>query len=228
MDNFFRRLKYYGIGFSIGLVFVIIIFKNKGCSWTPENRVKDAILQRIVFVDSLDLDFLNKQKINPSNLKTIISEGKVSFSDSKKTGAEKIYSFYSHLPNQKSISFCIALREKSFIVDIDFKHSQPLKYVPLVGKSKPFLFPKKTNWFSGKWESYKLEGIKSSSAPEQFTRSFFDNGYVIVPKKGVGVSESQDVFISTTSSVGPQRFKAKCRWFQEKLDILSIVKLENQ
>jgi len=62
MNTFLRRLKYYGIGFGIGLLFVFFIFKQKGCSWTPGNRVKEAVLNRIIVADSLDLAFLKGQK----------------------------------------------------------------------------------------------------------------------------------------------------------------------
>ena len=72
MDNFFRRLKYYGIGFGVGLVFVVFLFQQKGCSWTPGNRVKSAILERIIFVDSLDAAYLKTNHISKKSVRTFI------------------------------------------------------------------------------------------------------------------------------------------------------------
>ena len=50
-SSFIRRLKYYGIGFGIGLIFVFIFFQNRGCSWLPGNRVKNTVLERVMVVN---------------------------------------------------------------------------------------------------------------------------------------------------------------------------------
>ena len=46
--TFLRRLVYYLIGFGIGLIMVIFFFQNRGCSWLPENKVKETILRKII------------------------------------------------------------------------------------------------------------------------------------------------------------------------------------
>ena len=50
MKSWIKRLKFYGIGFGIGLFFVAFFFQNRGCSWLPSNRVKNAILDRLIVV----------------------------------------------------------------------------------------------------------------------------------------------------------------------------------
>ena len=123
MDNFFRRLKYYGIGFGIGLIFVVFLFQQKGCSWTPGNRVKSAILERIIFVDSLDAAYLKTNHLSKKSLRAFIENGTVSFLKSKRNGSEKLYHFHGKLGRVKSLDCLIAYREKSVVVDIDFEHS---------------------------------------------------------------------------------------------------------
>lgn len=112
MSSFLRRLKYYGIGFAIGLIFVVVIFQQKGCSWTPSNRVKSAVLDRIIFVDSLDSLYLVKHRISPIQLKEFIEGASISFSDSQREGNEKIYVFYNAFPQQENINCLIALGKR--------------------------------------------------------------------------------------------------------------------
>lgn len=54
MDRFKTRLKYYIVGFLIGLVIMFMIFGNRGCSWLPGNRVKNMIAEKEILIgDSL-------------------------------------------------------------------------------------------------------------------------------------------------------------------------------
>ena len=43
MGKFLRRLKFYAVGLGIGTIFTFMIFGNRGCSWLPDNRVKNMI-----------------------------------------------------------------------------------------------------------------------------------------------------------------------------------------
>jgi len=115
MDNFFRRLKYYGIGFGIGLIFVVLLFQQKGCSWTPGNRVKSAILERIIFIDSLDEIYIKAHNISPKILREFIENGTVSFLKSKRNGQEKLYHFHGTLGSDKSFNCLVGYREKSVV-----------------------------------------------------------------------------------------------------------------
>ena len=58
MTNLYRRLLYYGIGFGIGLVCVFFFFNNRGCSWLPENRVKEMVTERLIYIADSNLNIL--------------------------------------------------------------------------------------------------------------------------------------------------------------------------
>lgn len=226
MDNFFRRLKYYGIGFGIGLIFVVLLFQQKGCTWTPGNRVKSAILERIIFIDSLDARYLKTNNISPKTLRKFIEQGTVSFLKSKRNGSEKLYHFHGNLGTNKSKDCLIAYREKSVVVDIDFEHSDINKYKPLFGFAKPFLYKKK-NWFSGKWELYDLKGMVASAAPEKFTALFLKNGLLDCNKSTLA-NRKPIAYISIKNQqkdTHQQEYILKTIWYQEKIEIkdLSIV-----
>ena len=50
MDKFKNRIKYFLVGLSIGVILVYFMFGNRGCSWLPENRVKNMIGEKEIVV----------------------------------------------------------------------------------------------------------------------------------------------------------------------------------
>ena len=111
MKTFFDRLKIYAIGFGIGMVFVFFFFQNRGCSWLPDNRVKNSILDRVIVVQSEVEQQLKNKGINQKEIIALLNDGDVDFSKSKKDGLSKIYllskdnlKLYFTLPNESFIS----------------------------------------------------------------------------------------------------------------------------
>jgi hypothetical protein len=222
MDNFWRRLKYYGIGFGIGLIFVIVLFRQKGCSWTPGNRVKSAILERIVFVDSTDIDFLNKHRLKAKDLQKYLENATVSFTESKRHGNEKIYHFNGNLGKLKSFNCLIAYREKSVVVDADLNHQDPKKYQRLSGKAKPFLFKNK-NWFSGKLALMDIPGMRSNDAPEKFTAMFLKNGTLDASRTTFDTNTPFTYLTwRTQNNQKAKNYLLKTKWYQEKIEIIDV------
>lgn len=222
MDNLWRRLKYYGIGFGIGLIFVLVLFRQKGCSWTPGNRVKTALLDRIVFVDSADNAFLKLHQINAKDLQSYIENATVSFMESKRHGNEKIYHFSGVLGTQKTFNCLMAYREKSVVVDIDFVHDNPKKYERLSGEAKPFLFKNK-NWFSGKLSLIDVAGMNSNAAPEKFTALFFKYGTLDAGKTTFDTNSPYSYLkFGTPTNQPPKIYLLKTKWYQEKIEILDV------
>ena len=91
MDSIFRRLKYYGIGFGVGLVFVVFFFQNRGCSWLPGNRVKNSILERVLVLPETEALQMKKFGLTKTDLTLILNDGEVLFEESKKEGNPKVY-----------------------------------------------------------------------------------------------------------------------------------------
>lgn len=107
MDKFITRLKYYGIGFAIGMVFVFFFFQNRGCSWLPANRVKNAILDRVITLSDEQNTLLNKKGISKTDIIALLNDGEVDFEKSKRDGALKIY----HLSNAKTELYFLLPKE---------------------------------------------------------------------------------------------------------------------
>jgi hypothetical protein len=113
MKTFLERLKIYAIGFGIGMIFVFFFFQNRGCSWLPDNRVKNSILDRVVVVQS-DVDKQLIQKgISHTDIINLLNDGDVDFSKSKKDGASKIY-----LVSKDNIKLYFTLPNESFISEV--------------------------------------------------------------------------------------------------------------
>jgi hypothetical protein len=113
MKTFFDRLKIYAIGFGIGMVFVFFFFQNRGCSWLPDNRVKNSILDRVIVVQS-DVELqLKKKGINQKEIIALLNDGDVDFSKSKKDGQFKIY-----LVSKDNLKLFFTLPNESFISEV--------------------------------------------------------------------------------------------------------------
>ncbi len=134
MSNFTRRLKYYGIGFGIGLLFVVFFFNNRGCSWTPSNRVKTAILNRAVVFPESQLTSLKEKEINKDNLIEFLEEAEIDFSASSKTDENKFY----QLTRDKTTLF-FTLTNESFISSVFT--TRPKRKNWQEGKAKIIIFP---------------------------------------------------------------------------------------
>jgi hypothetical protein len=111
MESFLRRLKFYGIGFGLGLVFVFFFFKNRGCSWTPSNRVKNTILSRMIVVSDDTQQKLDAKGITVKELVRVLDDGDINFEASDKRKKDKKYliekdgqGFVFTLPNESCIS----------------------------------------------------------------------------------------------------------------------------
>jgi alpha-glucosidase (family GH31 glycosyl hydrolase) len=106
-NTFFRRLFYYLIGLGIGMIFVFFVFGNRGCSWLPQNKVKETINHKILLNAS--------KKIQSSNIKKILEESEVDFDKSNKNTSFKTYFFES---SESSYSFFVSYYADSYLAVI--------------------------------------------------------------------------------------------------------------
>ena len=92
MEKFRTRLKYYLLGLGIGLIFMFMIFGNRGCEWLPENRVKNMIAEKEIFIgDSIQALMTCKGVTNSDIYRYLNEDGDVEFSQSKTDTDPKEY-----------------------------------------------------------------------------------------------------------------------------------------
>lgn len=113
MESIWRRLRYYGIGFGLGTIFVIFFFQNRGCSWLPSNRVKNSILDRLIVVSDETAAILSKKGITADDVVQVLNDGDVVFDKSNKEKYSKIYAI-----NNEGENFFFTLPYESFISEV--------------------------------------------------------------------------------------------------------------
>ena len=84
MNSWIKRIKFYGIGFGIGLLFVFFFFENRGCSWMPSNRVKNAILDRLIVVSEKTEILMNQKGVDANDILLALNSGDIDFIKSRK------------------------------------------------------------------------------------------------------------------------------------------------
>ena len=120
MSGFWKRLRFYLFGFLIGLIFVLIFFQNRGCSWTPQNRVKNAILDKVMVVPDHHLaknseleGFAAKEAIE------FLNQASVNFGESLKDQDvyPKVYLLQREKESPQQLTF--SLYEDSYITVVE-------------------------------------------------------------------------------------------------------------
>lgn len=123
MKKFSSRLKYYLIGFGIGLIFMFFIFGPRACSWLPENRVKNMIAEKEIYIgDSLNA-LMNCQGVDNEDIYRFLNQdGDVEFGDSDTKGWPKKYVIAGEKENE-DLTITYMLYE-TWVEVIDFSYLQ--------------------------------------------------------------------------------------------------------
>jgi len=119
MNRFKERIKYYLVGFAIGLVLMYMIFGNRGCAWLPENRVKNMLAEKEIIIGDSLLEILNCSNVDNNDIYNLLNDaGEVNFSKSITNSYPKKYYLYGK-KDKKEISVVYALYD-SIVEVIDF------------------------------------------------------------------------------------------------------------
>lgn len=89
--NLKKRLLYYGLGFGMGLVLVLLFFNLRGCEWLPGNRVMSAIRSSQIIISSNNYCKLKCNDISEEDIFTLINNGDVDFTKSNTKERKKQY-----------------------------------------------------------------------------------------------------------------------------------------
>ena len=80
--KFGGRLKYYLVGFSIGIIACLIIFKGRGCEWLPNPRVLNAIQSSSIYYNPQDSCLMAENEISKKDVFLLLQNGDVNFKES--------------------------------------------------------------------------------------------------------------------------------------------------
>ena len=216
-STFLRRLKFYGIGFGLGLVFVFFFFKNRGCSWLPENRVKNTILDRVMVVSDETIEVLQQKGISKEVVIEALNQGDVLFSESDKNSDSKVY-----VVEYKGHRFLYTLPYESFVTEVKFGGDPNKTETSTSGLGTIWRLPADDNLVfidSSAVLDCQMKQLKLSDAKAVFTKikqsgklDFGRTDFDIDPKP-----EHMIVFQVDSITVS-----AKTIWYKDKLEVLSF------
>jgi hypothetical protein len=229
MKDFFRRLKYYGLGFTIGAIMVVFMFDNKGCSWFPSNRVKDNLFNRMIVVNASSYDKITEQGFKEAEFLKTVQAGSVDFGKSKKQGLDKVYRIDYETPKGKKEHCFMTMGDESFMTEIIFTSKKASQISPtnsdaeLPGKilfmpKNEFLFYMDSSRVLT--EKMKSIGIKNDKELNRLIRKNgrfnFSRSYLLQHPKPVHCLEFN------VSKSSKEMLFVKCIWYKDKIKVYDL------
>lgn len=217
-STFIRRLKYYGIGFGIGIIVITFILPNRGCSWTPANRVKNMILGRLITVNEAEWKYIQSKGLTKEDVLSVLNDGSLNFGDSQKDGGSKVYVIDKKIKNKGEFRFYFTLPEESFISEVKIGEVDAKKVLNTtegygrflsVPNDEYLIYPDSTAKVSCQMEKLNITSVKSlykdmvASGRINFSKTTFETR----PKP-----EHYIEFVSDNDTIGIQSV-----WYKNKI-----------
>lgn len=221
MDNFIRRLKYYGIGFGIGLVFVLIFFQNRGCSWLPSNRVKNSILDRVLVISDAQQVELKARGLSKKDVIAALNDGDVDFGESKKDGDLKVYAVDKDIDGKGNVRFYFTLPKESYITEVNLsaKKAKEVKN-STEGMGKIYRFPNEKNLIfvdTNKLLLCQQQSIGLSESSKMFDQ-WKKTATIDFKKSDLSRSPKPEHFVLFKDKKG-RWIGSKSVWYKNKIDV---------
>lgn len=217
--NFLNRLKFYLIGFSLGLFLIYTLFKDREWDWLPENKVKNFILKY-----PLKINLKKDQSIilNDQFAKKIfdlIINGNVNFSESKTNSINKKYIIeYNNSSALFNVSFEDTLCRLISIDNMIFKdHYEPEYLDTIVFIDRYNLLmkfdkmeKKFTKYFISKVEKYGLNSDDISKNLKNFKVDWKkSNPFSIINPKYIGTISISNLQYEISLETGNNKLRFK-------------------
>ena len=116
--NFLNRLKFYLIGFILGLFLIYSLFKEREWDWLPENKIKKFLLANPIKINIEKKDILILNDDFSKKIFDVIINGDILFSKSKTKNDTKNYFLES---NNDTISVDLSFKDSTCRI-ISFNH----------------------------------------------------------------------------------------------------------
>lgn len=220
-NSIWRRFQYYGIGFIIGLIFVVIFFQNRGCAWLPANRVKNTFLDKVLILPDSEVSKFKLAGIDEQDIISFLNDGKVNFGASIKDPNvfPKSYVLEQKI-HGKEHRIQISLYEDSYIAPVHYleENDEVQLFPKLDGKGSFLRIPRdsalvfidsKSSYINCKAsELYSQEPSVLIHALKETGRIDFSKSNLMLPKA--------EHLIEFQFSNG-QEVKAKTIWFESRI-----------
>ena len=217
MSTFIKRLKFYGIGFGIGLIFVFFFFQNRGCSWLPSNRVKNAILDRLIVVSDSTDKVMKSRNITMDDIVLALNDGEVYFNESDKDNASKVY-----IIEKNDIKYAFTLPYESFISEVQIRDKNAVIKGTSKGEGKIIHYPMDDNLVFP--DTTKLVTCQQEALgliePKKILKLIKSTGKIDFERTNLDVQPKPEHYIHFTND--GQVIGTKMIWYKNKLNIISF------
>ena len=221
MTNLYRRILYYGVGFGIGLVCVFFFFNNRGCSWLPENRVKEMVTERLIYIADSNLNILENLKIKEEELSAFLMNADVIFSKSEKTSNPQIYHLEGRTDSNDKFVCQIVLHKDALTCELvpnqfSAKNTKPTTN----GLAKPIHFPTKKNLFYSDSSAHTICQRKALGIQEDslLLALFLKNGRINISETDLA-KKPKPTYVMTFKTVQGEEVTFFATYFKEKARI---------
>ena len=219
MSAFWRRLKYFLGGFIPGCIIVILFFQNRGCSWLPDNRVRGAILEKIIVVDSIQQQLLNKAGVAKNGIKTFIEGCEVDFKKSDVKKDTKVY-----LVTNNGRSMYVLMPKNSFIAELKSVSSKDAKKLTPKGEGELWKTPSNPDFVYIKNDSelnclQNEIGLKTNKALYNRLRKVGKFEFSLSKFSG---NENLHYF-TMPDLKGRGKIGVNSVWYKEKMDVRQLI-----
>ena len=223
-SNLLRRLKFYGIGFGIGCIFVFFFFQNRGCSWLPGNRVKNSILDRVIVASDLEWEFMTSQGVSKDEIIAILNDGDVDFNNSKKEGETQVYIIEKEFEKIGFTRLYFTLPKESFIAEVKMgaKTAKEIEnsttgYGRFIHfpKDEFLIFPDTSKRVTCQQELLKLVN------PKDILKKVKASGFIDFSKTDFTIRPKAEHYINFV--VGKDTIGTKSIWYQNKINLSQFI-----
>lgn len=217
MANIWRRLKYYGIGFGIGCVFVFFFFQNRGCSWLPSNRVKNAIMDRVIVVSDSVSELLEEKGLSDDDLIQVLNDGDVLFGESDKDNDSKVY-----VIEKDGAKFLFTLPHESFVSEVYIGGKAKSIETSTSGKGRLIHFPLDDNLVFP--DSSRLVTCQQEMLglvePKKILKLLKNSGRIDFDKTDLEITPKPEHFLTVINKA--DTIGMKVIWYKNKLNVTSF------
>lgn len=220
MTSFWKRLKYYLIGFSLGLIFVVFFFQNRGCSWLPGNRVKNTLLDKVLVLPENQQNIMQQHGLTHDEIAQFLNLGDVEFSMSLKDNNvyPKVF-VISRLIDETKHHLAFSIYEDSYISLVNYleEGATPERYTEPEGMGEFIRIPRdsglvfidKTPFLTCKSSLLETtDGLEIAQRLESSGKIDFSKSNLMLPK-----AEHYITYYDNDSTL----VKAKTIWYESRI-----------
>ncbi len=216
-STFIRRLKFYGIGFGAGILFILFFFENRGCSWLPENRVKNSILERVLVISEKTQQKMARKNIRPKDIVEVLNDGEVVFGEGNRREKNKYYQI-----EKNGNKYYFLLPRESFISEVFLDNPNQLE-VTRRGSGKMIHFPNDKYLVYIEEDSLLLCQQKSLGIKDgkDVLQAMKENAFFNFEKTNFKTYPKPVHSFSFTTKEGTE-VKCKAIWYKNKINVTSL------